>query len=233
MTKLIFDTTIEAKKINPGFIMHPSRIYRESHEIPGELSQFDVSVSELQQVALAAISARNEATALHPQNAPGMYSYMAGVAALRALFIQKRDWEIARPNGVEAVANKRLEKLILFQNVDFACGRHDPNPVSSKGRGVAALVDNPSGYLWDYMAEEARQCENLHTWFFCVSCNGDEVRAELSRPRAVENGNFGTFAERIFIIQDEDWNPAGGNSDNDSDADYQGEEFDITVTKKR
>ncbi|WP_444925895.1 hypothetical protein ACJJI4_17085 [Microbulbifer sp. TRSA002] len=209
--------------------MHSSRIYREPHEVPGELSQFNVSISELQKVALEAISARNEATSLHPQNAPGMYSYMAGVAALRALFIQKQGWEMARPNGVEAVKNEQQGKLILFQNVDVACGRHDPNPLSSKGKGVAALVDNPSGYLWDYMADDAQQNENLHTWFFCVSCKEEEVRAELSRPRAVKNGNFGTFAERIFIIQDEDWNPVR----NHRDADNQVEEFDITITKKR
>ncbi|MEW5251468.1 hypothetical protein [Microbulbifer discodermiae] len=216
------------KKLTWVSFMSVSRIYREPHEVPGKLSLYDVSVSELQQVALAAISARNEATSLHPLNAPGMYSYMAGVAALRALFIQKPGWKIARPNGVEAIRNERLEMLILFQNVDCACGEHDPNPVSSKGKGVAALVDSRDGYLWDYMAEEARRDENLHTWFFCVSCNGDEVRAELSRPRSVENGNFGTFMERIFILQDEDWSRAV----DESDADNLGEEFDIRVTKK-
>lgn len=209
--------------------MNTSIIYREPYEITGKLTIFDVTIQELHAVALEAVSARNEATALHPANAPGTFSYMAGVAALRMIFTRKPGWKIARPKGVEAVSNERLGIVIMFQNVDFACGAHDPNPVSGKGLGVAELVDNPTGFLFPHMAEEAEAKENKHAWFFCVSCNGEKPYAELSRPRCIENGNFGTLAERIFIIQSSDWEPTPSSSSGDVEHD---QEFDITVTKK-
>ena len=166
----------------------------------------------------------------NPANAAGMYSYMEGVAALRMIFLSKEGWKIVRPKGVEAVANTELGIMVLFQNVDHACAEHDPSPISAKGEGVIELVDNPSGYLWDYMAEEDQNNENRHVWFFCVSSSVDEIRAELSRPRAIKNGNFGTFAERIFIVQDNDWNPT---DDDTGDNPNDGQDFDVPVSKKR
>ena len=209
--------------------MKQATIYQISHEISRKLSEFNVTKKELQGIALEAISARNEATSFHPSNAPGTYSYMAGVAALRMIFVRKAGWEISRHKGVEAVVNRDLGTVILFQNVDNACGRHDPCPITVKGEGVTKLVDNPSGFLWAYMAEEDQNLENKYVWFFCVSSHKDEVRAELSRPRAIDNGNFGTFAERIFIIQDSDWSLTNENPDKDLD-DNEGHE--ISVTKK-
>lgn len=209
--------------------MKQAKIYRKSHKIIKRLTLFDVKIEDLQGVALEAISARNDATPLHPSNAPGMYSYMAGVAALRMIFLGKPGWKISRRKGVEAVVNANLGTVILFQNVDFACGRHDPNPITVKGEGVTRLVDNPSGFLWAYMAEEDQNLENRHVWFFCVSSHGDQVRAELSRPRAIDNGNFGTFAERIFIVQDSGWSITNENLDKDFD---NNEGLEISVTKK-
>ncbi len=42
-------------------------------------------------------------------------------------------------------------------------------------------------------------------WFFCVSVDGDDVRAELSLSGGLENGNFMPFIERIFILQKDEW----------------------------
>ena len=210
--------------------MEPSELYNEPHEIGGRLIEFGCGVQDLQDVALMAVSARNEATPLHPANAPGTFSYMAGVAGLRMTFLPKEGWEKRQIKGVEAVENKALGLVILFQNVDFACGIQDPNPISSKGEAVTSLVDNPTDYLWSYMAEEDKTQENWHVWFFCVSCNGDEVRAELSRPRAITKGGFGTFAERIFIIQSDDWSPLPEETFDNFHAE---DDFDVPVSKKK
>ena len=210
--------------------MKQTTVYENPYEISGKLSEFKVTIKELQEVARAAIFARNEATSLHPSNAPGTYSYMAGVAALRMIFIGKDGWEIYRCKGVEGIVNRELGTLILFQNVDFACGRHDPTPITEKGEGVIQLVDNPSDFLWDHMTEEDRNLENRHVWFFCVSSREDEAKAELSRPRAIKNGNFGTLAERIFVIQDRDWSPTPTNNTNENFDDD--EDLEVSVTKK-
>lgn len=226
LDRLIFSATIEVAKINLVSTMNAATLYRAPHEIRGKLSFFGVDINEMQGIALEAVSARNEATPIHPSNAPGTFSYMAGVAALRMIFLNREGWKMYRNKGVEGVENPRLRTVVLFQNVDRACGIHDPNPISSKGEAVTQLVDNPSGYLWEYMADEAKANENSSVWFFCVSNDGEEVRAELSRPRAIKNGGFGAFPERIFIIQDNDWTPI------DSDKGHEGDDFDVPVSKK-
>lgn len=214
--------------------MHKSEVYAQPHEVVRALSQFDVTIEDLIAVALQASLARSEASPLHPQNASGQYSYLAGVAALRAVFLQKRGWKMSRPNNAEAIVNERLGIVILFQNVDHACGAHDPNPISSKGPGVADLVDNPTGFLWDYMEKEAESNENVSVWFFCVASNGDEVSAELSRPRAIQgNGRFGTFAERIFVLQGYSSGPNVGPNTEENPSDLgTNTEFDVSVTRK-
>lgn len=204
-------------------------VYQEQFEIRNRLFDFAVTIEELRSIALEAVAARNEASPLHPANAPGTYSYMSGVATLRMVFLNKPGWEITKHNGVEGISNKKLGAVILFQNVDMACGSDDPCPISSKGNGVAGLVENPVGYLWPYMEEEDKSRENTHVWFFCVSCNDSNVKAELSRPRAIQNGSFGECAERIFIIQDDDWN---GPSDKANKNDHGDQDFDIHVSKK-
>ena len=209
--------------------MSPAVIYSESYEVNSALSQFGTTADSLRNVAFAAVAARNEATPLHPANAPGTYSYLAGVAALRMVFLNVDGWQIARPKGVEAVENKNLGMTILFQNVDHACGLHDPNPISEKGDGVSDLVSGSSGYLFEEMEAEARNKENNSVWFFCVSVKGEEIRAELSRPTEIKNGSFGIFAERIYLIKDNDWSPIKDDSSSDSSAI---QDFDISVTKK-
>lgn len=209
--------------------MNALTIYKQPDKISKKLLFFNVTAKELQDVAVTAASARNEATPLHPANAAGIKSYLEGVATLRRVFVEKEDWEPTRYNGIEAISNRRLKTVILFQNVDSACSTHDPNPVTSKGGAVAKLVDNSTLYLWPDMEEEAKNEENKHVWFFCVSCSGDEVRAELSRPRAITNGNFGIFLERIFVLQDDD-ESLESNKVNDDMDDIQ--KLDIPVIKK-
>lgn len=208
--------------------MKPCVVYNTPFAITSRLSLFGCETENLEDIANSAASSRNEASPLHPTNAPGTFSYMAGVAALRLIFMQIDGWGKYVSNGVEGVENKARSLLVLFQNVDRACGEHDPNPVSQKGDAITKLVDNPSRYLWPHM-EEAKAKENTSVWFFCVSCNGDEVRAELSRPRAIEKGNFGTFAERIFIIQNDDWRPPGRPT---NDENLSQDEIDVPVSKK-
>ena len=70
--------------------------------------------------------------------------------------------------------------------------------------------------------------ENRGTWFYCVSVNGDDVRAELSRPISVSGGNFEGFYERIFVIRDGEWSgldvkPVAGDGPT---------EFEPVVTRK-
>ena len=204
-------------------------IFEDPHQITEKLSKFGVTIKELQSIALDAVSARNEATPFHPINAPGTFSYHAGVASSRMLFVQKNDgWEIARLNGIEAVINKGLNLTIVFQNVDRACGENWPKAISEKRAGSRKLVENPTRFLWEHMEKEAKNEENQNVWFLCVSCSGEEVKMELSLPASISDGQFSSFKERIFIITDDDWLL----STNDTDDLDEDQDFDIEVTRK-
>ncbi len=65
-------------------------------------------------------------------------------------------------------------------------------------------------------------------WYFCVSVNGDDVRAELSIPLGVEGGNFKGFIERIFIVRDEEWPDLAIKPDGEADV----ADFEPVITRK-
>lgn len=207
--------------------MFHADIYESAHEVNSKLSEFGVTRRELIAIALQAVAARNNATPLHPINAPGTYSYMEGVAGLREIFLGKEGWGSARPNGLEAVTNKESNLTIVFQNVDRACSESHPQPISGKGEGAKRLVENPTAYLFDYMADEDRRKENQSVWFLCVSVNGEELRVELSLPGSIDEKLFSSFMERIFIITDDEW-----THDPDDSGTPDNQDYDIQVTRK-
>ena len=47
--------------------------------------------------------------------------------------------------------------------------------------------------------EVSRATANL--WYLFVSIEGTDIRAELSRPRSIADGQFAGFHERIFILK--------------------------------
>ena len=215
-----------------GSYMSIRAIYKTKHEVESRLSQFGVTNDEIKAIALQAASARASATDLHPINAPGLFSYLEGVAAMRELFLPK-GWQISRTMGIEAVKSDFYKTAIIFQNVDLACGDFDPNPISRKGEGAKKLLDNPTGYLWNSMEEEELSKENEKIWFLCVSINNNKLNAELSRPKSLLGYQFGLFLERIFInINEEPPFDKYLNKNNSPLDSNEIKDSDIVVTKK-
>lgn len=212
--------------------METSTCYRSEIEVKTKLHEFGCDLRSLQGVALTAISARNEASPLHPQNAPGQFSYLAGVAALRNLFLRLDGWDIYNVKGVEGVRNKELGVIILFQNVDFACGIHEPRPIRPKREGVTDLVDNGTLCLFDEMAAEDGLRENKEVWFFCVANRSEEPQAELSRPSRIEDGIFGTLLDRVFVLASDGTGPQAPKKSQDSDLESIVDDFDVSISRK-
>lgn len=210
--------------------MAHSAIYKSVFEVQNKLHDFGCKPSILTDIALAAIAARNEATPLHTQNAPGLYSYLAGVASLRGAFLRLEGWEKYAVKGVEGVQNKQRGLIILFQNVDFACGVAEPRPICPKKEGVTELVDNGTLCLFKEMAGEDGLRENKEVWFFCVSNRSEEPQAELSRPSRIEDGAFGKLLDRIYILTGSEEHSERRDKKQDSESDH--DDFEVSVTKK-
>ena len=226
---LIFSATNEGKKINTAVVMELARIVKAEWEVDARLAElFGVLKSELVQVAGAAVGARRDAVDDDPITAPGTLSYIYGTRALRTLFRAKK-WDLNRKGGVESVFHRERRLKIVFQNADQAADDHrPPQAVSDKGSATELAVRLGQYDLFPKLVGEAIREATAAVWYLFVSCNGDDVRAELSYPKSVVDGQFLGFHERIFIIEKGDLDDFDfSRSDGTPPI-----EFDVAVTRK-
>lgn len=199
-------------------------------ETENKLERFGLTKADLIEVAMKAITAKNESVSIDPINAKGQLSYIFGTRAIRAALLSKGDWLVDRQDGIESVLNQKLKVRVIFQNVDKACSVFEPKAISGKGKGSKRMVENATMPLFPELEKEFESQSNFEVWYFCVSDNDDEIQAELSRPRSIEAGQFGRFLERIFVV--------GGNAFDVSnklvsDHEETDDEFDFNITKKQ
>jgi hypothetical protein len=169
---------------------------------------FGVTSDELRHVVEQAAAARADCVADDPVTAPGTLAYFYGTRGLRALF-RANGWERDRAGGVESVFCPSRRMKLIFQNADLAAVvSHEPCSISAKGSASAEAVRAGQGWLFPYMAEDAEARSSAHVWYLLVSFDGLDIRAELSRPRSIKDGQFQGFHERIFILKRGDFDGA-------------------------
>lgn len=197
--------------------MHAVRIYREPTEVAERLAKFSVTVEELIPVIEAVVSARNDVVAADARVAAGTKAYLAGVRHTRFCFLPK-GWLMDSADGVESVIDPASGIKIVYQSVDQACvGTRGPQAINGKGPAAVSAIKRAQGMLFGAdelpeIAPERIAKLNSSLWFLCVSVNEDDeddVRAELSLPAAIENGNFKGFIERIYIVKSGEWKDRG------------------------
>lgn len=189
-----------------------ARIYAEEWEIDARLAKFGVTRDELITVVRATLADRSNAVDADPLNAPGTLAYFSGTRHLRWLFLAKdAKWKIDRERNIESVLDHTTGLKIAYQNVDIAASDKHPKAISGKKAGTAKAITNaqgslfPPGELPNAIDQASVARLNSSIWYLCVSFDGDEVRAELSLPASVQNGNFYGFIERIFLVKGGKW----------------------------
>ncbi|WP_247354319.1 hypothetical protein [Bradyrhizobium sp. 160] len=188
--------------------MPADRILERDYEVASRLDQLGLSASELISVVQQAVAAKANFVLNHPLNAAGQLSYIYGTGAVREV-LRLKGWQIDRTDNIEATYNPETGMKIVFQNADSACddGR-DPKAISDKGPAASRAVDGGQMFLFPEYAEEEREAlrrKNAALWYLFVYINGDDVRAELSFPKRIEDGQFKGFNERIYIIRRGEW----------------------------
>ena len=186
--------------------MLETKIFKEDWEIDSRLSSFGVTKDELMTVVQMAVSARADAVAHDPVTAPGTLSYIYGTRGIRDIFAAK-GWTPDCTFGIESIYDPKTGTKVIFQNTDSACDDRNPKAISAKGRASEMAIMLASKCLIPDMEEERQKRLRGPVWYLCVFANGDDVRAELSRPLSVEDGQFSGFIERIFILNYGEWNP--------------------------
>jgi hypothetical protein len=170
-----------------------SVIRRKPWDVDARLTELELSRKGLLAARDVAVHEAANATAFHPANAAGTFSYHHGTWALRQEYVGK-DWADDRMDGIEAIRNDVLKIKVAFCNVDLACDdNHSPKPRSKKGAGA----ERASGYSLfpDLPRFAPRPSGEFALYYLMVDENG---AAELTRP-VVKAGTFEAVVERIYL----------------------------------
>jgi hypothetical protein len=200
-----------------------------------------VTVDHLARVTQAAAGGRNSATSLHPSSTAGSNMYYEGTAALRRELLPDSAWDHDEANQQPRTFNNDRRIAVIVQSGDEMTGIDgDRAPRSKHGKGRATrqkVVDNRQGYLFDLtrsdesadeQGDEQGDEQALDTWVLLLAEVEGELRAELSRPHAMDDaGRVSAWTERILLPA----TPLGGDFDLDldrGDDGNQGDAFDVS-----
>jgi hypothetical protein len=183
-------------------------VLAEDHQIVPRLAQLGLRRDLLLEVVEAAVGGRRNATAFHPISAGGLLSWIQGTGQLRRVFLP-HGWEACRRDNIESIFNPEAGIKVVFQNAERAGDRlADPLATSRKGAGSARAVELGQYELWpEVKAQEVAEM-TATTWVLFVYAYGDDVRAELSCPIAINEEQFEGFHERILLVEKGDWGGA-------------------------
>lgn len=190
------------------------------------LESLGLSQDGLIDVIQGAVSARNSATPFHPKNAPGLLSWIEGSYHLRRVFVPL-GWEPCDLDSVSSITHPELGLKVIYQNAEKAGDvRFEPIAKSMKGAGSARVVASGQPDFFPELIIEQQQSP-LEAWYLFVFANGLDVRAELSRPMAIKNGQFEGFHERIILLQAGEWALPSLNSETEESI-----ELDVVISRK-
>ncbi len=221
--------------------MRPTKLIKDLPDVVSRLeSLLGLTKAECLTIAHKVASARNESISIDPISAPGQLAYIYGNRALRQTLLAKEGWEIDRTDNIESTINKKLGIRVIYQNVERAADPlKGPKAISDKGNGSARIVNTAQILLFPEWEQEEAQTlahltalDSMAVWYFCVSVEGeygDDVRAELCRPRSIEAKQFKDFEERVLIVQKGEW---GGLASVKQDGDDDIDDFEVEVTRK-
>jgi hypothetical protein len=188
--------------------MAADRIIAEDHDVTSRLVKLGVSRGEMIGVVHQAVAAKAAYVLNFPLNAAGQLSYIYGTGALRDM-LRPKGWQIDRAGNIESTFDPKTGIKIVFQNADSACiDDRDPRAISDKGPAAKNAVD--AGQLNLFPHIEAAELEKMRKetaplWYLFVHIDGDDIRAELSFPKRIDDGQFKGFNERIYIVKAGDW----------------------------
>lgn len=203
-------------------------VLAEDHEIVPRLAQLGLRRDLLLDVVGAAVGGRRNATGLHPLSAGGLLSWIQGTGQLRRIFLPL-GWEVCRRDNIESIFHPELGIKVVFQNAERAGDPLlEPVATSKKGAGSARAIELGQYELWP--EEKAKEVAEVTatTWVLFVYADGDDVRAELSCPMAINEEQFDGFHERIVLVGKGGWDAALPLEDDGEPP----AEYEVPVTRK-
>jgi hypothetical protein len=168
---------------------------------------FNSTRDQWTEIVKAAVAARARCTDDFPKSAPGFYAWEAATTRSRQMFCRE-GWEKGEENGIETIVNHDLKKKVAILNTDLGtCDKsRSPRNRTLKGPAQDRVIDLNSQYELFKIHEVTSFKEPPYSlWYLCIFDDGKKVRSEISRPSEYSSGYIVKFSERIFILQDGDW----------------------------
>jgi hypothetical protein len=104
--------------------------------------------------------------------------------------------------------NHDLKKKIAVMNTDAGTSDCNRTPINRtlKGKATTRIIDlNNQGELFKKHEMGPYEEPPYSLWYLSIYDDKGKVRAEISMPIEFSSGYIVKFSERIFIIQDDDW----------------------------
>jgi hypothetical protein len=121
---------------------------------------------------------------------------------------RRESWEKGDEDGIETIVNHDLKKKIAVMNTDSGTADRNRTAMNRtvKGRATTRVVDlNNQGELFKKYEMGPHEEPPYSLWYLCIYDDQGKVRAELSMPIEFSGGYVVKFSERIFVLQDGDW----------------------------
>ena len=183
-------------------------IVRDPRLVDRRLRQeFSTNRQTLVEIIVVAVAARARCTADSPRSAGSYYAWAEATTRLRQKF-RPHGWGKGNEEGIETVANhkRKLKIAILSTDEGTADVSRLPRNRTVKGPASERVVDLNNQYELFDTKEMGPVVESQYSmWYLCIYDDGRRVRAELSRPVEFAGGYVTRFSERIFLLQDGDW----------------------------
>lgn len=191
---------------------------------------FDSDRSDWINVVKAAVAARAGRTEDDAKAAAGFYAWNAGTAEMRRIF-RKLGWEKGDHGGIETIINSGLGKMVAILNTDAGTTDRSRSPRNRTTKGAASekvvdLNNQPELFAIEEISKPLPPPCSL--WYLCIFDDGQNVRAELSRPVEYSGGYVVGYSERIFLLEEGDWEKVAIEDGATDDA----QDFDIVVRRK-
>ncbi len=202
-------------------------VLAEENEVVPRLEQLGLTKAILLEVIRAAVGARRNATPFHPVTTAGFNAWSEGTAHLRRILVSL-GWRMSDRDNIASIYNAETETKIIFQNAERAGDvLNDPIANSRKGAGAARAVEQAQYDLFPEVRNRQIEEAQAKLWCLFVMAEGDDVRAELSRPIAINGEQYDEFHERIVLVRYGEWQGLDLSDDSEPPLD-----FDVTVSRK-
>jgi hypothetical protein len=213
----------------------PSLLYEHPFDARRRLAELGVSVEALTAALEAGQLARRSCTDNDAPFIPGTEAWRFVVRVLREKLIPTGVWRKSDAGNFSVIINDARKINIVVSSGDDLTKSTKGNPKTRHLKGLfteALVIRNKhyGGMFPEIISEEVRTAVSIlehPTWILLINISNEEIRAELSYPDAIEEGQIISWKERIFV-PDQLGDPGAAVKP----IDETGSDFDVPVRRK-